>query len=215
MKNLLIYINPLGGFDNETKLLVKSKVIDGNVYCDFQPQSTKTTVIHYLMENDLLEENIMYWVHDFDAFQSVSITEEEIDLGEIDLGLSDYGRMSRWSTGSMFFTKKARDIFKWMTEDIYKRHTDEERALSWLTRHNINDIKKRIKKINISYNFQTNNIRSCFLEAIKPLRVLHFHPFVDKRGINTLDFFLRGKNKINTILASERLKQIFKNYGIT
>jgi hypothetical protein len=242
MKNLLIYINPEKKFDKETELLakiqienslelgwkredimivtnfdyeyngVKSIVVEDSTYCDVRPHSTKTTTIHYLFEHGMLGEEL-YWVHDFDAFQSVPIAESEFNLDGVDMALSDYGRMPRWSTGSIVFDKKAKDIFKMSTELIYRRHIDEERSLVRLTENE--DIKSRIRKLNISYNFQTNDLSMVYPISTKPIRVLHFHPFKNKTlGVNTLDFFLRGKNKLNVTLASERLIELFKKYGI-
>jgi hypothetical protein len=78
-------------------------------------------------------------------------------------------------------------------------------------------INERIKKMNISYNFGGWNIRSCYAMAVKPIRAVHFHPFeLDSYpgGANTVDFFLYGKNKINTILMPERLIKIFNQHGI-
>ena len=246
MKNLLIYINPDRKFDEETQILVKIQidnsldlgwkredimlvtnfdyeydgvkalVINDSAYCSIRPHSTKTTTIHYLFEHELIESGILYWVHDFDNFQSVPISkiEAKILIGFLDMGLSDYGRLPKWSTGSIFFRIGARDIFKLMTETIYKKHIDEEKALSKLTNENINDITSRVKKINISYNFQVNDLQLYYPEALKPLRVLHFHPFKNNLGKNPLDFFLHGNNEISTVLASKRLINIFKKYDI-
>lgn len=244
MKNLLVYLNPREGFDEETQMTakiqidnsldlgwkredimmvtnfdyeyngVRAVVIDGSACCEIRLHSTKTTAIHYLFEHKMIGDGL-YWVHDFDAFQSVPITEDEIDLGTKDMGLSDYGRLPKWSTGSIFFKKTAADIFKLSKETIYRRRTDEERSLHRLTENN-EDIRSRVKKMNLSYNFQINNLKLYYPEALKPLRVVHFHPTeVKQQRTNALDFFIRGKNEINEVLISERLKKIFAKYGIT
>ncbi len=242
MKLLLIYINPIKEFDEEGKVTVKiqidnslelgwkledillytnfpyeyngvkSIVIDDNTYSDI---SSKTSVISYLFDKGLIGDEL-YWVHDLDAFQDYVITEDEIKevMGNADIALTDSGATTRWALGSIFFKKSSEDIFRMIKDKVNQEEINEEKALRRLTLKNINNINPRIKKLNISYNFQMWNIGLCYPMAIKPLRVLHFHPFRNFKGMNTLDFFLRGKNKINTMLMSERLVKIFNKYGI-
>ena len=124
----------------------------------------------------------------------------------------------------MFFNKKAKDIFEKVRDICYQYKTNEERALWALTGNDTvsvaggdvlikgcadEDIAKRIKKINISYNFQARNIKKCFPVAEKPIKVVHFHLIRPM-----IDFFIKGDNKINEVLVNQRLSKIFKNYGI-
>jgi len=240
MKNLLIYINPRGDFDEEGKVLIKiqidnsyslgwkpddimlftnfpyeyngikANIIDGSSYSDI---SSKTVTISHLFDLNIIQDEL-YWVHDLDAFQNNIITESELELDNIDFAITDYGRLLRWSGGSIFFKKSSKDIFKMIKEKVYEMNTTEEKALKKITDWNINNVNPRIKKLNISYNFQMGNVNNCYPVAVKPIKVLHFHPFRDWKGRNTLDFFLRGKNKINTMLMEDRLVKIFNKYSI-
>jgi hypothetical protein len=116
--------------------------------------------------------------------------------------------------GSIFFTYKAKDIFEGV-----KKINNEDKILDELSltlfMSMMKDPEKRIKTLNITYNFQPFNLVRCYQMAIKPLKALHFHPDITIRqmGINTLDWFLRGKNKINKVLMSDRLIKIFNKYG--
>jgi hypothetical protein len=269
MKNILIYINPSKDFTAEGKANIKiqidnsydlgwkkddimlftnfpyhyngikSLVIADNNYCEVAPQSTKTKTIVNLIKDGILGDNALNWVHDLDAFQLEKITEGEIEMGDFDMALTDYGRMPKWTTGSIFFKTTAFDIFKEVHDLIYNQKTDEENALMALTTNNLRwamtlgslvhlhspiptklkiteSINQRVKKINVTYNFTHMNIRSCYKLAVKPLRVVHFHPIDESVNgkPNMIDFFVRGKNKINTQLLPERMTKIFNNHGI-
>src|SRR3989344_2068731 len=260
MKNLLIYINPTKAWDDEGKTLikiqidnsydlgwkkqdlvlvtnfpyhyngVKSLVVDDENFCEIAPQSTKTKTIVSLIKNNCLDKNSLHWVHDIDAYQLATITEEELEMGNFDMALTDYGRMPKWTTGSIFFKTSALDIFEKVMSLIYEYKTDEENALMALTTNNLrwamtlgslvslhdpiptelnlaDTINQRVKKINVSYNFTYMNIRSTYKLATKPLRVAHFHPVDESINgkPNMLDFFLRGKNKIGAQLLPERM----------
>lgn len=102
-----------------------------------------------------------------------------------------------------------------MQEVFYKKGVDEEEALGLLTIGDSN-IRKRVKKINNTHNFLGYYLRSCYKNAIKPLKVAHFHPLAGIKRIgveNSLRFF-KGENKINTPLITERLIRIFKFHRI-
>ena len=245
MKSILVFVNPSRQFNEECNTLikvqidnslelgwkredillltnfdyeyngVKSFIVRDEVYCDYSPISIKVTGVLELFRLGLIEENEFYWAHDFDAFQLESITEEEIDLGTKDMGLCPLGRRPRWAGGSVFFKKSAEEVYKKIKDKMDELKTVDEMAMTILTNED-QDAKDRIKLLNISYNFVPLNISSCYREAIKPIRVAHFHPF---RGIRQLGVesgleFYKGKNKINTPLITERLIKIFDYYGI-
>lgn len=194
---------------------MKATVFKDIDFFDPKPQASKINAIIKLFENKKIKKGQLYWFHDFDAFQLHPITEAEIDLGEADMGLSDYGRYKRWSTGSIFFKSSSKDIFYRIREHVYKENIDEERVLTSLTDNN-EDIRKRIKKINRTYNFTTMNLKQSYKSAIKPLRVVHFHPLAANRPWHvqrSLDYF-KGDNYINTPLLTERLIKIFKYHRI-
>ncbi len=260
MKNLLIYVNPRKDFGEEEKIAikiqidnsldlgwkkedimlvtnfpykyngVKSLVLENDNYYASFPQTSKINVIIDLFKQKLIKKKI-YWYHDLDAYQLNDVSESELNLDETDMYLSDYGRLPKWNTGSIFFKNTAEEIFKWIKYIAYKHDVLEEDALWALTgKHNLLDgertiwgdgyiskhireiknINNRIKKANITYNFNSGNIRSNYAAAIKPIKVAHFH-FLNPSEIN---FFLLGTNKLNVQIVPERLVQIFNKHGV-
>lgn len=219
---------------------VKAIVVKDNLYCEFSPTASKIKGLYNLFEKKIIKKGVIYWFHDIDAFQLHKISAKEIELKNNETLLPDFGRRPKWSTGSFFFKWGSEDIFKLVIETIEKYKIDEEGAFCIITGQNyyandrnprwirgytskelpqIETIKKRIKKANISYNFHSFNIRSNYAAAVKPIRVAHFH-FLPKpiNPMNArpdqLDFFLRGKNKIGVQLIPDRLIKIFNQYGI-
>lgn len=245
MKNILIFLNPEKKFDEESEILVKvqidnslelgwkkediilatnfdyeyngikSLIIDDKYFYKLYPISNKITGVIGLFEMGIIKEGELYWSHDFDAFQLEPIIESEIEIGESDIGLCDYNRIDKWAGGSVFFRKDSRDIFEKIKETMYKHKARSEPAIYIISKEN-EQIRKRIKKMNISYNFIPLNIRTRYKEAIKPLRVVHFHPFKGVRQIgvlNALEFF-KGDNKMETCFLSDRIMKIFDNHGV-
>src|SRR5205823_1984262 len=98
---------------------------------------------------------------------------------------------------------------------MYYRNTDEERALGELTQ-NYENIRKRVKKINKSYNFTPPRLKYLYSIAIKPLRVTQIHlaggtgRFEVK---NPVEFF-KGEKELQIHLITERLIRIFESHGI-
>lgn len=223
---------------------IRSLVISGKAYCNHCPTATKITAIVELFKNNVIEKGQLYWSHDFDVFQNEVIIESEMEqeMADADMGLCDKGRMPRWNGGVIFFTENAKDIFFQAKKIMYKHMIDDERSLMalatnnflWITEEvpeetikdrvvpldmpDIEAMKERIRKINITYNFRGWNIRSTYSMSIKPLRAIQFHPFDPTPypgAPNALAFFMYGKNKINTVLMSKRLIKIFNKYGIS
>lgn len=190
---------------------LKAHVLKNVEFFDRKPQASKINAIIKLFENGLIQDNKLYWFHDLDAFQLQPITKTEIDISDNEIALTDYGVRfrgeSKWSSGSIFFKSGSKDIFDRIKEVMYKKMIDEEEALGLLT---IEDphIRKRVKKINNTYNFLGYNLRSCYKQSVKPLKIAHFHP--DK---NSLRFF-KGDNSINTPLITERLINTLKYHRI-
>jgi len=185
---------------------VKSIVIGDDNYCSIHWPATKVYVLVYLMQKGLIGDDL-YWYHDFDCFQFVSFREDEPDLGTADLGLTNYSRMPRLCSASMFFKKTARDIFEQLKKEVDQTGKDEEMGLARM----INRDKKlriRVKHLNITYAFHKFNLRSCINIVDKPIRAAHFHLTPDK-----YDFYVRGNNKLNLPLIPERLVKIFHQHG--
>jgi hypothetical protein len=271
MKNLMIYINPSKCFGNEEAISIKIQIdnsldlgwkredimlvtnfpyeyndikaieVSGENYAPFFPPASKISTIIDISEKGFIEKGRLYWFHDIDVFQNEVITEYELELDGIDIGLCDKGRRPRWGTGSIFFKESATDIFRMIKQVAYKYKINEEPAFNAITSNNIlwaseakpeatmgnrivpanipgaENINHRVKKMNISYNFAGWNIRSCYEMAVKPIRVVHFHPCdadTIYEGASALDYFLHGKNSINKVLVPERLIKIFNKHGI-
>lgn len=199
---------------------VKANVLENVEFFERKPQASKINAIVKLFEKGIIKDNQLYWFHDLDAYQLVPITEDEIDLGEADMALTDYGGIKfrgtdRWSTGTIFFKSGARDIFYRMKEVFYEKNIDEEEALCLLTMSDP-DIRRRVKKINNTYNFIGYYFKSCYKKSTKPLKVAHFHPHTGRRRakIENCFRFFSGENPLNTPLITERLIKIFKFHRI-
>ena len=193
---------------------VKATVLKDVEFFDRKPQASKINAIIELFEKEYIKDEL-YWFHDLDAYQLQIITEEEINLVETDIALTDYGVISRWSTGIIYFKKGSLSIFKQIKHIMYKYNINEEFSLGILTRNN-NDILRRIKKLNKSYNFTPPKLRYLYSKALKPLRVAHFH-IIGGNGrfeVKNPVAFFKGENELNIPLITEKLIKIFDYHGI-
>lgn len=236
MKNLLTYISPSKDFNDEHKMAVKIQIdnsldlgwkkedillvtnfeyeyngvksilIGDENYCPFHWPATKIYVIVSLFRAGLIK-NDLYWYHDFDCFQLTPFTDIELDMGSADMGLTNYGRMPRLCSASIFFKETAGDIFKRLKEEVDKSKKDEEMGIARLINSD-SSLKERVKLLNITYAFHKFNLRSCYKIADKPIKAVHFHLTPDK-----YDFYVRGNNKLNLPLIPERLVKIFNQHG--
>jgi len=192
---------------------IKSIVIDGeSIYYPPMPRSTNTLAVPYLIDNGITKEDVLYWVHDFDAYQMNPITKTELELNEVDVGLTTYGWSRKWCLGSFFYRPSAKDIFEWIKNTVHEYSIEDERALVHLTRSNFNNINDRYKILNITYNFGMRKVEHNYTIAEKPIKVVHFHPYYSK--FPTLDSFMYGKNALDMPLMNERLIRIFKEHNI-
>lgn len=203
---------------------VKATVLTDVEFFERKPQASKINAIIKLFENGAIKDSEMFWFHDFDAFQLQIITENEIDLAKEDIALTDYGGgkyfggEDRWSAGSIFFKSGSKDIFYHIKKIMYEKSIDEEEALGLLTIGDAN-IRKRVKKINNTYNFIGYKLQSVYKKSIKPLKVVHFHPLTGKKrlggvGVESALRFFKGENQLNTPLITDRLIKIFKYHRI-
>ena len=200
MKNLLIYLNPRKSFDDEytryaeiqidnnlhywkpEDLIVvtnfpyeyhglKAIEVPDNLFCEFDPRTSKVPTIIYLLENKILTDEA--WFHDFDTFQNYPF---EVTLTH-DLGLTDYGWKEKWNTGSFFFKPQALDIFHWLNDLSQEKRANEEPILWILWKNNFNDIRSRCQKLNLTYNLGKRYVETTIPLAEKPIKVVHFHPY--------------------------------------
>lgn len=217
---------------------VKSIMVSDDNFWPYYGQGSKHRAILELFNRGFLKEKELYWFHDLDAFQSEVITEAELEMGEVDMALTDYGWREKWNTGSIFFTSKAEDIFSGIVEIMSLFKSKDENALMALTNNEydygkwirisdlkviekiprVRDVNRRIKHINTSYNFfPLFKTQHCYETAIKPIKIVHFHPFARIKSPFTnslLDFYMYGKNETKTVFMSKRLIKIFHQHGV-
>jgi hypothetical protein len=190
---------------------VKSTDVGDKSFCPFRPGSSKTCAVADLLEEGFMGNGI-YWVHDPDAYQLNVINEEELELEGFDVGFTTYGWSPKWCLGSYFVKKEAKDIFKSIKETVYEIVNEDERALVKLTSENRNDINKRIKTMNITYQIGQRHVPYNYNQATKPIKVLHFRP--QYKGLDNLATFMYGKSELGFPLMSERLIELFHHHGI-
>lgn len=186
---------------------VKSIVIGDESYCSHHWPATKIYTIVHLFKAGLIKPDL-YWYHDFDCFQLAPFADIETDMASVDMGLTNYGRMPRLCSASMFFRETAGDIFDRLKEKIDKSRTNEEDGIMRMINNNVETLGKRIEKLNITYAFHKFNLWHCYNRAAKPIKAVHFHLTPDK-----FDFYVRGNNPMNMVLIPERLIEIFKKHG--
>lgn len=192
---------------------VKAIVINGDTYYPLFPEATKVLTIAYLLQQGMVEKEHVYWLHDFDAYQMEIINESELDLGTKDIALTDYGWTDQLNTGSIFLRESSKDIFQ-LTKALIYEHVNlgDEEALTLVSKNNKNHFNSRCKRLNITYNINTQDIPSNYKKSDKPLKVVHFHP-TDRREI--VDAFISGRNEMGFPLMTKRLINLFKHHGIT
>jgi hypothetical protein len=207
---------------------VRAVTIPTETYCRHSPTATKVYAIIHMFETGMIEDDELYWFHDFDAFQLEDIAEDEIGMNGHDMGLTDYGRSSinpgrdlRWSTGTWFFRKSAHDIFLMLRREIELYRANEEIALlEMLKKGKYRAVRDRIKKVNITYNLATRKrlLAETYDMADKPLKVIHFHPFDERpvwRGHANVEVCIHGRNQMGVPLVTDRLKAVFERHGIS
>ncbi len=201
----------------------QTTVLEDVDFFDRKPQVSKINAIVKLFEDKIIRPSELYWFHDLDAMQLEPIHESEIDIADNEIAVTEYGGLMfrgqpRWSTGSIFFKSGSRDIFEKIKEVAYKKRIDEEEALGLLTESDKN-IKKRVRKIDYTYNFIGYNLPTYYYKAIRPLKVVHFHPLVGKSKLsgigkkNALRFFM-GENQLNTPLITNRVVRLLKYHRL-
>ncbi|OGH16344.1 MAG: hypothetical protein A3C30_03125 [Candidatus Levybacteria bacterium RIFCSPHIGHO2_02_FULL_40_18] len=228
MKNLLIYFNPKKeftpeyedltkiqidnslslGWDSKDMILVtnfeynyrgiKALVIGEGDYEVFdRNKSSKIPIINRMFADRLIEDEL-YWFHDLDAFQLVPF---DMNLDK-DAGFTNHGWSKRWNAGSFFFKKEARDIFQRIWEIMGQLNSNEQNALTYMWKNNIDNINNRYQLINITFNIGIYYIPTNLKRAQLPVKVAHFHPH-KKRHFGLFKEVL-----------PERLVKILNSYGL-
>ena len=236
MKNLLAYTNPSKSFaTEEDKVMakiqidnaldlgwkrediiiatdfgyeysgIKSVLVEDKNPTTWNLTQGKIVAITGLFAKGLIEEGELYWFHDFDAFQFEPFLESELGLSGFDIGLTNSGR-EMINGGSFFFNHKAKDIFDWTMDRIYKDHsTDEQKSFAYLVTSGELNMKNRFKMMDHTYNLGVIGIdrfQENYALAQKPIRVAHFHPY-KKHHLS-----------LYRDMIPERMRVIFNKYGI-
>jgi len=187
---------------------VKSILVSNDCYdAEISPCASIIFVIVDLFKRNLIQKGELYWYHDTDLYQLEKVTESEVDLGSSDMGVVDWG--TKISASSFFFKSGAKDIFLSIKEIMYKHRVDEEVAMQELLTKNL-DVGRRVKKLNITYDFETGYLNQHYKLATKPIKTAHFHYTRDY----LLDSAMYGKNSLHKPLMPERLIKIFHNHGV-
>jgi len=181
---------------------VKATVLPDYLYCPYVWTATKIFIIDYLLHNDLLDDLI--WYHDFDCYQFSPLVDMPADMDGQSIALTNYGRMPRLASPSMFFTKDAKDFFAWVKDEVVSTKCNEEMAIM----RALFDKKFSYSHLNITYAFHRHNLNHVYARAKKPIVAAHFHPTPDKYEI-----FVRGNSKLGLPLVPERLIKIFHKHG--
>jgi hypothetical protein len=227
MKNLLIHISPSKNFCNkehevEAKIQIDNSLRLGwktediilatnfkyeykgiqsyiieDCLCSHHIPATKIYAIVELFNKGLIGDGT-YWYHDFDCFQL-----NPMDDPNVELGVTNYGRMPRLCSASIFFKKSARDIFERIKREVDETGCGEESRIT-----NLAETEPRITKLNNTYAFQKWNMWHSYCRSVKPIKAVHFHLTPDK-----YDFFVRGNNRVNLKIIPEELVEIFHKYG--
>lgn len=199
---------------------IKAHEITDVDFFDRKPQVSKINAIIKLIEDGVITERELYWFHDLDAFQLEKISEDEIAVGEHELGVTEYGGLyfagqKRISTGVLFFRASALPLLRSIKERAYKLRIDEEEALGLLMKEST-DVKNKVIILNHTYNFIGYSLASTYKKTLKPLKVVHFHPLVGKRRLHTdnaLRFF-RGDNPLKIPLITDRVVTLLKYHRL-
>lgn len=185
---------------------VRSTTIGDDNYCSYHWPATKIYVINRLFSDGIVRDDL-YWYHDFDCFQLNKFTDIDRDMANVDMGLTNYGRMPRLCSASMFFKKQAEDIFIKLREKIDIERIGEEGGVANLINSD-KELSKRVKLLNNTYAFQKWNMWHSYCRSDKPIKAVHFHLTPDK-----YDFFVNGNNRVHLKVIPVGLVKIFNKHG--
>jgi hypothetical protein len=186
---------------------VEARIVPSDLYCGACWPATKVRVIDYLF-NVGLDPTDLWWYHDFDCFQLHPFDEPVLTSG--DIGMTNYGRVARLCSASMFFRPNwsAANIFAALKAEVERTGCNEEVSMAWLLRDPA--IKARFELLNCTYALNRANIRPNYGAAHKPLKAAHFHLSPDKWRQ-----FVEGKTVLGFPLVPQRLIDIFAAAGWT
>lgn len=234
-KQLLTYISPNKEFNEEHKMTVKiqidnsirlgwnrediilatnfeyeyngvtARILSDDNYCQHHFYTTKIYVIVELFKLGLI--NDLYWYHDSDCFQLNPFDNIEKDMGTSYMGLTNYGRMPRLCSASMFIRPESKEFFITLKERIDNNKEGEEEGIARLI-NSTPEFKEKVKLLNLTYAFQKWNMWHSYCRSEKPIKAVHFHLTPDK-----YDFFVNGNNRVNLKIIPTGLVDIFHKHG--
>lgn len=201
MQNLLVYLNPRKGFNNEyndsrmAEVQIDSSLLfwkpDDILFVTnfpYEYHGVKSMVVGDELYNEadatgkaskvdviiyLLENGLLPGLTWFHDLDAFQMQPINITL-EKDLGLTTHGYKASWNTGSIFFKPTSLDVFKWLKDEVYRRRANEQPVLWILTKYNVNNINSRYQVLNITYNLGMRHLDITVPMAEKPIHVAHF-----------------------------------------
>jgi len=178
--------------------------------CEYSQFFHKQYATLEMMKKGIFEgKNI--WYHDLDAFQL-----EQFDFPYFngDWGTCVYpnGDGHSCQCGIIYLKPSSQDMFEHLVENMkaerYGTHDDEVVIR--------NDIKlnprfaNRVSTLDTSYNLGMTGFRYRYEQAVKPIKVVHFHP--DNK--NQWDTMVEGKNELNVKIVNNKLLTILKKHKL-
>ena len=152
---------------------ISSLVIDDNVIGDFRyHKQAMTRVLPIILRLGLLPSFDMVWIHDFDAFQ---VSHFDVLPKTPPILLTTYGWRNFINTGSWFFNN---DVPLAVLDAAKEELSNTNRNTEEIAWQSISEgvFSNYIEKLNITYNFGCRKLAHNYKKAIKPIKVIHFHP---------------------------------------
>jgi hypothetical protein len=182
MKNLMIYINPVGKLPKKEKVLVnkqidnslkldwkskdiifvtnfpytyrgvKAMVLDSSPFNNLGEKAYKFNVLAYLSEQGKIDPGQLWWYHDLTVFQLRKMNKSEIELKDKYVGLSAGSKPGKFTTDNIFFRRGCQRMFSWTRNTVNKLRIDEVAALTRLIETNYRDTNSMYKTLNLGGN---------------------------------------------------------------
>jgi len=163
---------------------------------------SKVFGIKYLFDNNLVDDNEVIWAHDLDAWQNVWFEYPKIK----DVGITCYST-SKFNGGSIFWSKRAKDIIDEIVNIINENNENKEEP----TLNNVLKSKKykdRVEIVNRTFNVGCSGYVVRWMDSIKPLRVCHFHPY----NSTAWETHALDRNGLDVVGITPRLEKIIRKY---
>lgn len=157
--------------------------------------------IKYLYDHDMIKDEVI-WAHDLDAWQNVPFYCPEIK----DVGIACYN-IKKYNGGSIFWTRKARDI----AEKVIKTILEEDRHIEENSLNKVfksKEYKKRVTEVNNTFNVGCSGFVTRWARSIKPIRVCHFHPY----NPIAWETHALDRNAVGVKCVSDRLERVLRKY---